>query len=117
MFFRNKMRLFVQIYAIFALQNYQDFKGESLKWASAELFHHHSLNINYINILTEKCQGKRPIIKQYYYSKRRDTKLNIIFFDFSVEGSFADTEDFGRLFPVAFGFSKCICNGLFFQLI
>ena len=43
--------------------------------------------------------------------------LQVIFPDFSVEGSLADTEDFCGLFAVSFGFSEGLGDGLHFELV
>jgi hypothetical protein len=43
--------------------------------------------------------------------------LQIVLFDFTVEGSFADAEDFGGLLAIAVGFGESFGDGLFFKLI
>jgi len=43
--------------------------------------------------------------------------LQAVFPDFSVEGSFADAEDFCGRFAISFGFSEGLGDGLHFELV
>ena len=43
--------------------------------------------------------------------------LKVIFLDFAVQGSFADSEDFSGFFAVSFCFGECLLDCFSFQLV